>query len=91
MYQDDTYPSPTGHEATVLPSGAKVRWLGTRWAHAYPIVKDDIGSASLCGREELVLGIRVSVDSQDPRCPQCQWLWGERQMNRPMTYSEAWN
>ncbi len=63
----------------ILPKGAKVRWIGTRWAHAYPRTNDNIGSLSLCGREELVLGLRVSVDSRDPKCPQCDWLRNERE------------
>ncbi len=59
---------------TVLNRTKMVRWVGSRQAHAYPMVKDYIGSRSLCGRVELIEGLRVSMDSGNPKCPECQWL-----------------
>jgi hypothetical protein len=60
---------------TIVNRAKTVRWVGTRQAHAYPMGKDYIGSRSLCGRAELIEGLRVSMDSGNPRCAECQWVF----------------
>jgi hypothetical protein len=55
----------------------RVRWLGSPQAHAYPVQGfwrwAQIICYSLCGMEELPVGLRVSVDSRGWRCHMCEW------------------
>jgi hypothetical protein len=59
---------------TIAKRTRAVRWVGTRQAHAYLLFKDHLNSRSLCGREELARGLRVAMDSGNPKCPDCLWL-----------------